>query len=151
MKWLDHVWPAIRALPWLSTIQALAPVWVAYIATRALRTWKLQQQAERKAKTLDELIEAVYQYLDAMVKSVIIVDFAKIGMESHIPPGTTDEAAGAVAFIKRAGQGEAVKLFEALKACEPSKQRIESLSREGSGPGLQGLHTVSARNRADYP
>ena len=143
------MWPALHDFPWVPTIQAIAAIWVAVIATRGLKTWRLQQQAERKAKFLDELLESVYSYLDGMTKPISVADYAKIGMQSHIPPGTDDVVAGAIAYIERAGQPDATKLFAFIKEIEPSKQRIESLVTKGQCTWLQGLHSVSEIDSPD--
>jgi hypothetical protein len=135
--WVHHIWPPIHDFPWVATIQSAAPIWVAYIATRALRTWKLQAQAERKAKLLDELLDGVHEYLDGMVKPITIASHIKIGMDSQVPPGTDDKIAGAIAFITRVGTGESARLFEAIRLCEPSKRRIESLVVKGQVLGFK--------------
>jgi hypothetical protein len=73
-----------------------------------------------------------------MVRPLTIANYIKIAMDSHIPSGTNDQLAGAVEFIKRLGLTEATRLFEAIKMCEPSKIKIESLAVKGQVLGFKG-------------
>lgn len=49
-----------------SILTALAGIWVAVIATLALRTWKYQTRAEKHIQFMDGLTDTVHEYIQAM-------------------------------------------------------------------------------------
>jgi hypothetical protein len=131
---LDWSLDAITSIDWLEIIKALAPVATAVIAFVALKNWQRQDKAKREAEFLDALIEAAHTYIAEMRKPITLLDMAKIGMESHAPPGETGEQAavkGAIAYIQKNGEHESKRLLEALEAVQPSTIKLRSLVAKG--------------------
>ena len=127
---------AITGINWLELIKAIAPVVTAFIAFRALRNWQRQDKAKREAEFLDALIEATHTYIAEMHKPISLLEMAKIGMASHVPPGEDGEHAdrdvkGAIAYIQEHGQHIAVLLSAALAATRPSAVKLTSLAVKG--------------------
>ena len=126
----------LTGLPWLEIIKALAPVATAIIAFLALKNWKRQDKAKRQADFLDQLTEAVHDFIGALPTPVTLVQIIKIGMASHIPmgePKNSDPAvAGAIEYIERRGNEDAKRLFEALETSRPFQTRIRALAVKGN-------------------
>ena len=53
----------IASIEWLEVIRTAAPVIIAMIAFRALKTWQRQDKAKRAVEFLDQLIEATHAYI----------------------------------------------------------------------------------------
>jgi hypothetical protein len=126
------MWATVRGWNWLEIVQALAAVWVAWVGTKALKTWKEQSKAERQGKLLDDLIEAVHEYLSLINSPLASAEFVKIGIDSHEPIGPSDDPlAGAIAYIKAKGTDDSIRLFGAIRECRVSRDRIRSLVVKG--------------------
>jgi hypothetical protein len=132
-EFLIGVWNVVQGWDWLKVVEALASVWVAWVATKALKTWKVQSKAERQGRLLDGLIEAVHEYLSLIGRPLTVAESVKIGMKSHEPIGLAGDQsiAGAGEYIKRAGADDSKRLFEALGTCRNSYNRIRSLVVKG--------------------
>lgn len=121
-------------IDWLEVIKAFAPVATAVIALMALKNWQRQDKAKREAEFLDGLIEAAHTYIAEMRKPITLLELAKIGMESHTPPGETGEQAavnGAIIYIQKNGEREAKRLLGVLEAVQPSTIKLRSLVAKG--------------------
>jgi len=126
---------AIAGLPWLEVIKALAPVVTALIAWRALQNWSRQDKAKRQADFLDQLLEAVHDFMGKMPAPVTVVDLIKIGMASHIPmQGKNSDplVAGAIEYVERQGDTDAKRLIETLEAVRPVVTRLRALRAKGN-------------------
>jgi hypothetical protein len=126
----------IAGLPWLQIIKALAPVATAVIAFLALKNWKRQDNAKRQADFLDQLTEAVHDFIGTMPTPVTLVQMIKIGMASHIPTEEPKDGdpmvAGAIEYIERRGNEDAKRLLEALETSRPFQTRIRALAVKGN-------------------
>jgi hypothetical protein len=125
---------AMGSIDWLEVIKALAPVVTAVIAFVALKSWQRQDKAKRETEFLDALVEAAHTYIAEMRKPITRLLMAKIGMESHAPPGETGERAavtGAIAYIQKNGEREGKRLLDVLEAAQPSTIKLRSLVAKG--------------------
>lgn len=125
---------AITSIHWLEVIKTLAAVAMAFIALLALKNWQRQDKAKREMEFLDALIEAMHTYIAEMHKPITLLQMAKIGMESHMPPGEVGEQAavkGAIAYIQKNGEHEAKRLLELLENIQPSTIKFRSLVAKG--------------------
>lgn len=132
MVWLLD---AIPSFPWLEAIRAIAPVATAGIAFFALRNWKRQDKTKRQADFLDQLTEAVHDFIGAMRTPLTRMQMIKIGMQSHSPmePKNSDPAiAGAIEYIERRGNEDGKQLFEDLEAARPAVARVRALVTKGN-------------------
>jgi hypothetical protein len=137
----DLVWSfdAITGTNWLAVLNALgavATVATAVIALLALQNWKHQDSAKRKAEFLDTLIEATHTYVAEVLKPVMLLEIAKIGMASHVPTWESwseEEKAvnGAIAYIEKRGALASKHLLEVLEAVQPSTIKLRSLAAKG--------------------
>jgi hypothetical protein len=134
----------VAGLPWLEIIKALASVAVAFVAWRALQTWRRQDKAKRQADFLDQLTEAVHDFIGTMAAPVTLVQVIKIGMETHIPrePKNSDpKVAGAIEYIEQRGGEDAKRLSEVLEAPRPIVTRIRALAAKGHVFKFQNYET----------
>jgi len=135
----------VAGLPWLEIIKALASVAVAFVAWRALQTWRWQDKAKRQADFLDQLTEAVHDFIGTMPAPVTVVQLIKIGMESHIPMGqptnSDPKVAGAIEYIKRRGDEDAKRLSEVLEVARPIATRVRALAAKGHVFKFQNYET----------
>ena len=116
-------------------IRALAPAVMAIIAFAALRNWRRQDKAKRELEFLDALVDAVHANIVVMHGPITLLGFARIGMESHAPPGSEEQAGisveGAIAYIHKDGERQAKRMLEALEAVRPSIVKLKSLAAKG--------------------
>ena len=103
---------AIIMINWLEVIRAFAPVATAVIALLALKNWQRQDKAKREAEFLDALIEAAHTYIAEMPKPIMLLEMARIGMESYVPTWENGEhtnkaVKGAITYIEKNGEREA--------------------------------------------
>jgi hypothetical protein len=124
---------ALTGLPWLEILKTTAAIAAAGIALSALRNWKRQDRAKRHADFLDQLIDAVHDYMSLMNRPVTLGGFVKIGMKAHEPTwlGGDQRVAGAIEYIKKRGQEDSKRLLEALERCRSATVRIQALVAKG--------------------
>ena len=120
---------------WFNITQVIVGIWVAIVATIALKTWKHQSKAEKQAHFLDELTNAVHEFIQRLSTAKQIVRFIKIGIDSYqgldFELNKDIENPEAVAFIGKSGKIESEKLKDALITCSPSMLKIHSLVAKG--------------------
>lgn len=140
---LDWLYGALKSIEWLEVIRSLAPVVTAFaavatafIAYRALRNWQRQDKAKREAEFLDEMIEAVHAYIAEINRPVQMLEFSKMGMESHVKSweqGEETEKAinGAIAYIQKRGESDGKRLLDVLGGIRSSTIELRSLIVKG--------------------
>lgn len=136
------VW-SLDAIRWPETISAFAAVVTAIIAFCALKTWKHQDKAKRKAQFLDALIEAAHTYIAEMPKPITLLEMAKIGMQAHAPTWDSLEQEdvalkGAIDYIQKSGERDGKRLLEELETVQPSVIKLRSLAAKGQVFKLDG-------------
>ncbi|WP_139111065.1 hypothetical protein [Stappia indica] len=117
-------------------IRTTAPVFTVLIAYQALKNWKRQDKAKRESEFLDSLIEAAHTFIAEMPKPVVLLQIAKIGMDSHTrswEEGDEDEKAiaGAIAYIEKNGELDGKRLLDCLEEVRPSVIKLRSLVAKG--------------------
>lgn len=127
---------AMASIPWLEVIKALAPVATAAIALYAVRNWQRQDKAKKLAEFLDDLIETTHKFVIDMRKPVTLLQFAKIGMASHMQDWGNGDAQeksirGAINYVKEWGKDQSERLTAALAEVDPSVIRLRSLVAKG--------------------
>lgn len=118
-------------MDWSGIIQGIASVVVAFVAWRALTTWKQQLKAQKQTGLLDELTDTVYEYLQLMVRPIEKLKFIRNYIASHVGlPANRDNIKNpeVVAYIERLGKNDSEKLWEYLRECNSSVAKIQSLS-----------------------
>lgn len=123
----------IMKTEWLDLIKTLAPVATATIAFTALKNWKRQDKAKREAEFLDALIDAMHTYVAHMSKPIGFLEVIKIGFESYIPIGQSEdpEVKGAIAYIQKNGEQISSRLRESLETARPSVAHLRALITKG--------------------
>lgn len=132
---------AIAGLPWLELIKAFAPVVTAFIAYRALQNWKRQDKGKRQADFLDQLTDAINNFVGLMPGPVSTVHLVRIGMASHIPHESKNAdpyVAAAIEYIEKRGATDYKHMADALDAARPAFVRLQSLAAKGQVFGFDG-------------
>jgi hypothetical protein len=125
---------------WAEIVKCIASIWVAAVATVALKTWKRQSKAQKQIDFMDDLTDSVHEFINSLAAPIEVVKYIKIGIESYagMPDLDTEiENPEAVAYIQRHGKEDSKRLYEYLKSCSPALIRIRSLSAKGQVLGLK--------------
>lgn len=108
---------------WSDFIQSAASVFVAYVAYRALETWKQQSKAKKQTDFLDELTDTVHEYIQLLAQPIEILKIVRIGIQSHasLPGNKIDiKHPDVIAYIENRGEENSKKLWSYLKECNNS-------------------------------
>jgi hypothetical protein len=125
---------------WAEIVKGIASIWVAVVATFALKTWKRQSKAQKQVDFMDDLTDSVHEFINSLAGPIEMVKYIKIGIESYVGMPDLDteiKNPEAVAYIQRQGKDDSKRLYEYLKACSPALTRIRSLSAKGQVLGLK--------------
>jgi hypothetical protein len=144
---------ALTSVNWLDVIKTVVALATAVVAVLALRNWQRQDRGKREAEFLDALIDAVHAYIVEMGRPIALVEMVRIGMRSQTSSWNDEDAAeatakGAVAYIKKDGEREAKRLFEALNDVRPASIKLGTLGTKGQVFGFNGYskcHTAIAK------
>lgn len=143
---------ALARVNWLDVIKTVAALATAVVAVLALRNWQRQDRGKREAEFLDALVDAVHAYIVDMGRPIALVEMVRIGMKSQTSSWNDEDegeatAKGAVAFIKKDGNREAKRLFEALNEVRPASIKLRTLGTKGQVFGFNDYskcHTAIA-------
>jgi hypothetical protein len=131
---------AIKNVSWSTILPAIASIWVAITATRALRTWKYQTRAQKHMEFMDELTDTVHEYIQAMEAPIQILEFVKIDIQAHSETESLQEKniknAGVITYIEKNGKADQIRLNEYLDKVRPIKSRMNSLAVKGQVLGF---------------
>lgn len=127
---------AITSVNWLGVIKALASVAMALIAFAALKNWKRQDDAKRKAEFLDALLNAVNSYVEKMPVPITLLESAKIALAAYAPSyeeGSEEEKArkGAIEYIENHGEATGRAMLDALDPVYQPMTNLQSLMTKG--------------------
>ena len=130
----------MRGWNWAEIVKGSVGIWIATVATLALKTWKRQSKAQKQTDFMDEITNSVHEFVATMSASIEMLKYIKIGIESHarapsLPPGI--ENPEAVAYIQKQGKEDSKRLLEYLNLSSPSLTKIRSLSAKGQVLGLR--------------
>lgn len=137
---IDTILQNMRGWNWAEIVKGGVSIWVATVATLALKTWKRQSKAQKQTDFMDEITNSVHEFIMAMSAPTEMLKYIKIGIESHakspdLPPGI--ENPEAVAYIQKSGKEDSKRLIEYLNLCNPSLTKIRSLSAKGQVLGFK--------------
>lgn len=124
---------------WPVIAQGVGALWVAIVASFALGSWRKQLRAQRISGFLDQLMDAVHEYILSLSAPIELKRFIDIAVESHIPPtgeSIVPEVPGAVEYISRRGSEDSKNLFGRLNEARPIVAKVQSLLAKGQVLGL---------------
>lgn len=118
------------SVDWIAVAQAAASVATLMVALKALNTWRSQKRTDRVVSLIDEITDAIHEFIQGIATPIQILDFIHIGIESKkfdsgLNPKTKHPQA--IRFIETDGSKYASQLMSELSACQPIAHRIESL------------------------
>lgn len=119
---------------WSEILKVAAACWTAIIATLALDNWKRQTKAQKQTEFLDELTDAVHEFINLIAAPTEMVRYIMFGVESYSGMPQLDKSLKnpeAVAYIQKQGVEDAKKLYEYLKPCTSVLAKIQSLVAKG--------------------
>lgn len=122
-----------------SFLQGVGAIWVAVVATLALRTWRKQLHAEKQLAFIDELTDTVHEFILLMAPPTSLLAFAKIGIDAHkgVAFGFEKyENAEAIAYITKNGRSTSERISEKLSAVKPVLGKMQALAVKGQVLGL---------------
>ena len=124
---------------WLAITQGVLGLWMVIIATFALSTWRRQIKAQKQINFIDELTDAIHDFLLSMPPPVNSLRFAKIGIDClsgiHGEPDDIKHPE-AVAYIKRQGKSTSENIQMQLASIRPILSKIKSLAAKGQIFGI---------------
>ena len=124
-----------------SILTAVAGIWVAVIATLALRTWKYQTKAEKHIQFMDRLTDTVHEYIQAMQAPIEALKYIEIAIESHSEVASIqhkdNKYAGIISYIAKDDKDDQTRLFEYLDKVHPIRSRMLSLATKGQVMGFK--------------
>lgn len=128
----------MESCDWTKAVGAFSQLGMMLIAVTALHTWKDQAKAKKQTDYLDELTDAVHEYIQALASPIQAFEFIRIGIESH----TGDVAryganASAIEYIERRGREDSAELWEKLGKANTIIARVNSLVARGQVYGFQ--------------
>jgi hypothetical protein len=127
-------------LDWAEIFKIAVSIWMATVATLALKTWKRQSKAQKQSDFMDELTNSVHEFIASMAAPTEMVKYIKIGIESYDGAPSPDpnlKHSAAIAYIQQNGQEDSKKLFEYLNLCNTSLIKLQALTAKGQVLGLQ--------------
>ncbi|MDP8263851.1 MAG: hypothetical protein P9M12_00025 [Candidatus Aceula lacicola] len=128
---------------WSEIIRGIVSIWMATVATFALKTWKKQLRAQKQANFMGEISKYVHQLINTLIAPREIVRHIKIGIESHaslIQLNKNLKNPEAVYYIQKRGEEDAKHLLEYLRLCEQPLLKICSLVAEGQALGFKNYN-----------
>ncbi|CAH6845690.1 conserved hypothetical protein [Vibrio chagasii] len=120
----------ILAWDWGEIIQIATGVGTLVIAWVAMSTWKKQLKVQKVTGLLDELTDAVHEYIHQVSLPTQQLQYIRIAIESmQYDMSLNNELAHPqlVRYIEKSGSDTALKLKENLLPCDSSVNRIRSL------------------------
>jgi hypothetical protein len=133
----------LGAWNWPEIVKGIVSIWVATVATLALRTWKRQSHAQKKTEFMDAITESVHEFIQLIAAPKEMVKYVRIGIESFAGSSELDqtlENPEAVAYIQKRGKEDAKRLYEYLKPCEQPLWKIRSLIAKGQVFGFKNYN-----------
>lgn len=114
------------------------------IAVTALYSWKDKAKAEKRTEYLDELIDAVHEYIQALAAPVQSFKFIRIGIDSHSGDVARYGAnAPAIDYIGRRGKEDSAELWEKLSKANALIARVNALVAKGQVYGFQDFTSAA--------
>lgn len=130
----------LRDIDWTLIIQGGIGVWMAIIATVALRTWKHQTKAKKQIDFIDDLTDTIHAFILSMSAPIEYIKYAKIGINCHADyHGEPDNIKNpeAVAFIKKEGKSTRLEIKKCLETTRPILSKMRTLEAKGQIFGIE--------------
>lgn len=138
----------LDAADWLKAAGGLSQIGTMLVAATALSAWKHQAKAKKQTDFLDELTDAVHEYIQAMVAPVSMFKFIQIGIASHKGDYSKyGKNADAIAYIERRGKEDSAHLWERLNKANAVISRINSLVARGQVYDFRDYDSATASIR----
>jgi hypothetical protein len=125
---------------WAQILQIVLGIWVAWVATAALSTWKKQLRAQKQLSFIDELTDTVHEFILLMAAPINRLVYAKIGIDAHKGIALEFEQyenAEAIAFIHKDGRGTSERIVADLALVRPVLGKMQALAVKGQVLGLK--------------
>ena len=142
----------IKNLNWMfifDLLRTAATIALAIFAWQGLRTWKSKTHTQKQLQFIDDLTNAVNEYVMAMNAPVQLVHHVEIGINTYSESGNLRSNAGEndgfVKYIKRDGESTGKMFFEQLEKARPFKSKIQSLITKGQ---ILGFNSFSRGSQA---
>ncbi len=121
-------------------LTALAAIWVAFVATYGLHTWKYQVRTQKYIQFMDELTDTVLEYILAMEAPIQSFKFIKMSIDCHseveqLKQNNTKNS-GIIAYIEKNDKSDQVRLNQYLDKVRPIRSRMMSLATKGQVLGF---------------
>lgn len=126
------------AVDWLGLMQTIAVLFATWVAYMALNTWRHQAKANKQTDFLDQLTDAVHEYIQSLTRSVEFLKYIHIGFDSHRNPPTNidHKHSHVVAYITAKGNRDAEKMWEFLSSSDTLVAKVQALVARGQVYGL---------------
>jgi len=125
-------------------LTALAAIWVAFVATYGLHTWKHQARTQKYIQFMDELTDTVHEYILAMEAPIQYLKFIKISIDSHseveLLKQNDTKNSGIIAYIEKDGESDQVRLNQYLDKVRSIRSRMMSLATKGQVLGFDNYN-----------
>jgi len=97
-----------------------------------------QSKAEKQTSFLDELTEALHEFIEYINEPVEMLRYVKISIETYQSINIPGESQpGSVAYVEESGESDSARINERLDKCAPSLSRIRSLITKGQVLGFR--------------
>lgn len=134
----------MEALDWTKAAGAVAQIGMLLVAVTALTAWKHQAKAKKQTDFLDELTDAVHEYIQMVAAPLQALKFVRIGIESHSGNYSAHGAnAPAIEYIQRRGKEDSTALWDKLNRANEVIARINSLMARGQVYDLQEFSSAA--------
>jgi len=118
---------------------------LAYGALKGLAAWKTKTNTEIKTKFIDELIDIMSQYMEAISAPVQLINFSiEIGIRSYDHTTDMPDSRGQnedfIQYIENRGQEDSKEIFNRLEIARPIKNKMNGLVIKGQVFGFENYH-----------
>ena len=131
---IDDLLSNIVAWNWPAVLQGVGAIWVAIVATAALRTWKSQLRTEKELEFIYAITDTVNELLLEIPIPITHLELATIGIGARDGLGPKYQGLanpGAIEFIETRGPEYARKILESLGPIRPIVGKIQALATKG--------------------
>ena len=126
---------------WPNILTCIAALWTAYVATRALNTWRSQTKYNTRIQFLSDLLDATHSYIEAIEYPLGMAKVIKIKVESQLDE---DEYEKLKDYIKSDGAVDGQTMYTYLKEILPHTTRLKAMSAKGQIYGFVDYHMIQS-------
>lgn len=128
---------------WGNIVQGIGSIWIAFIATKALTTWKSKLKAEKQIEFLDDLVNTTHEFVQHLSPAIQMLEIIKRRISCHKGLDyqfekdiENKEVAQIINYIKKSGKKDFKTINEYLNKCIISMNKIRSLVVKGQVLGF---------------